>query len=67
MKLELTENIFKKGGNAATPTTTEATSTLPWKREEEIGSEGVIQQTEFPSWANNKVMPTIVSFYFYLN
>lgn len=42
------------GDNAATPTATEATSTLPWKREEEIGSDGVIQQTEFPSWANNK-------------
>lgn len=38
--------------NSATPTTTE--STLPWKRDEGDGDDDVIQQTEFPSWANNK-------------
>lgn len=37
---------------SATPTTTE--STLPWKRDEGDGDSDVIQQTEFPSWANNK-------------
>lgn len=38
--------------NSATPTTTE--STLPWKRDEGNGDGDVIQQTEFPAWANNK-------------
>lgn len=37
---------------ATTPTTTE--STLPWKREDDKEDNGVIQQTEFPAWANNK-------------
>lgn len=27
---------------------------MPWKREDDKEDNGVIQQTEFPSWANNK-------------
>lgn len=40
--------------HTTTPTATE--SVLPWKREDDKGDDGVIQQTEFPSWANNKVI-----------
>ncbi|XP_070491911.1 sodium/hydrogen exchanger 3 isoform X2 [Chironomus tepperi] len=35
-----------------TPTAPE--SVLPWKREDDKEDDSVIQQTEFPSWANNK-------------
>lgn len=45
---------FAGENRVSTPTATE--SILPWKRDDDNGSDnGAIQQTEFPSWANNKV------------
>lgn len=45
---------FAGENRVTTPTTTE--SVLPWKRDDDKGDNGAIQQTEFPSWANNKVL-----------
>lgn len=41
-----------EGDRDATPTAPE--STLPWKRSDDKEDNDAIQQTEFPSWANNK-------------
>lgn len=45
-------SLIGETNRVATPTATE--SVLPWKREDDKEDDGVIQQTEFPSWANNK-------------
>lgn len=36
----------------ATPTAVEVQ--LPWKRDEDVGEDGALQQNEFPAWASNK-------------
>lgn len=47
------KSIHQKGEvRVTTPTATE--STLPWKRGDEQGEDGALQQNEFPSWASNK-------------
>lgn len=56
LSITLINNIFLGENRVTTPTTTE--SVLPWKRDDKEGENGAIQQTEFPSWANNKVIQT---------